>query len=190
MTVYTYKLQAYSCTGNILHEKCYAIEIRGDAHAVNMITWTHSLQLNYVFSNQSNTVKTLWPHPDHTLKTQVYTHILGISYLPLPPTFCHTNMRMHVFLTVGPAERDKDETQRAQQEQQSYSGIIRGHFLITIVTWQYFEARGNILKHMRAGLAKPCLFFSCLLNLAKATVVTDFCLKGVCLSSILFHLLL
>ena len=44
-----------------------------------------------------------------------------------------------------------------------------------------------IIKHMGAGIEKPCLLISRLLNVAKTTVVADLCLKRVYLSSILLH---
>ena len=51
------------------------------------------------------------------------------------------------------------------------------------------ETHRNDFKHMRAGLAKPCLLISHLLNLAMATLATDLCLEGgkTSYSSVLLH---
>ncbi len=42
-------------------------------------------------------------------------------------------------------------------------------------------------KYVKADLMKPCPLISCLLDVAKAVMVADLCLKGVCLTSVLLH---
>ena len=64
-------------------------------------------------------MKALWPNPGNGLKTQVFTTKANQSFV--------IQIRMQqklVCLTIAPFEGDKDETHRAQQEEQIHSGTV------------------------------------------------------------------